>query len=68
MKNQPAPIFEMPSAPSKRKGDDSVTLQGVYQRYWEAKEFEKRNQARRRRSRGPYADEYRKYYGDASDE
>lgn len=48
MSNEPlTPEFELPSE-QRRNVDDSVAAQGAYQRYWEAKDRERRMEARRR--------------------
>ncbi len=67
MSDDLTPEFELPSESARRRDDDSIALQGAYQRYWEVVEMERRQKARRRRrvSRGPYEEAWREYYGGA---
>lgn len=46
---QPTPVFELPTKQEQYKADPYAEQRAYFQ-YWEAKELERRTQARRRRS------------------
>lgn len=50
-RKEPKPIYKMETEEERRMADGSITLQGVYQRYWEEKDRDRRME-RRRNSRG----------------